>query len=219
MVERWHRTLKAAIVCKDTTRWSEHLPLILLGLRTTFKSDIQASPAELVYGTTLRIPAEFLVEESRSAAADQSDFARTLREGMSHIRPPNTSWHADNPTFIHADLSKCSHVFIRNDTVRPALTTPYHGPYPVINRKSKSFQVRLNDRPSWVSVDRLKPAYIANDSSSTPQPTNFQRDSSPLPMLQQKTTSNAAATPATEQKTPTVVTRSQRKVIIPARYR
>jgi len=55
MIERVHRTLEAAITCKDSTHWSEELPLILLGLRTTLKEDLKASPAELVYGQTLRL--------------------------------------------------------------------------------------------------------------------------------------------------------------------
>lgn len=48
MIERVHRTLEAAITCKYSTHWSEELPLILLGLRTTLKEDLKASPAELV---------------------------------------------------------------------------------------------------------------------------------------------------------------------------
>jgi hypothetical protein len=34
--------------------------LVLLGIRTSFKEDLQASVAELVYGEPLRIPGEFL---------------------------------------------------------------------------------------------------------------------------------------------------------------
>ncbi|XP_058811164.1 uncharacterized protein LOC131676053 [Topomyia yanbarensis] len=62
IIERWHRTLQAAILCHNPNRWTEHLPMILLGLRTVYKGDMRASPAEMVYGTTRRIPSEFLHE-------------------------------------------------------------------------------------------------------------------------------------------------------------
>ncbi|KAH8310176.1 hypothetical protein KR067_009353, partial [Drosophila pandora] len=59
IIERWHRTLKAAIMCKNQANWPQKLPIILLGLRTAYKPDIQGTPAQLVYGTTLRLPGEF----------------------------------------------------------------------------------------------------------------------------------------------------------------
>ncbi|KAH8340497.1 hypothetical protein KR074_006319, partial [Drosophila pseudoananassae] len=45
--------------CVDPINGSSSLHLILLGLRTTIKSDIGLSPAEMVYGTTLRVPGGF----------------------------------------------------------------------------------------------------------------------------------------------------------------
>ena len=37
--------------------------MVLLGIRTALKTDLGCSVAELVYGTTLRIPGEFFVSE------------------------------------------------------------------------------------------------------------------------------------------------------------
>jgi cleavage and polyadenylation specificity factor subunit 1 len=48
LMERFHRTLKAAIMCHADQQWTEALPLVLLGIRTAFKKDLQASVAELV---------------------------------------------------------------------------------------------------------------------------------------------------------------------------
>ena len=47
-------------MCRAQERWTEALPLVLLGMRTSFKEDLQASVAELVYGEPLRIPGELL---------------------------------------------------------------------------------------------------------------------------------------------------------------
>jgi len=62
MIERWHRTLKTAIICQNNHEWVDVLPTVLLGLRTSIKDDINASAAELLYGTTLRLPGEFFID-------------------------------------------------------------------------------------------------------------------------------------------------------------
>lgn len=56
IIERWHRTLKSAIKSQNNARWTETLPTILLGLRSVVLSNLNASPAEFVYGTSLRLP-------------------------------------------------------------------------------------------------------------------------------------------------------------------
>jgi hypothetical protein len=52
--------MKAAIMSHADQQWTEALPLVLLGIRTSFKADLQASVAELVYGEPLRNPDELL---------------------------------------------------------------------------------------------------------------------------------------------------------------
>ncbi|GFY14737.1 transposon Tf2-9 polyprotein [Trichonephila clavipes] len=53
MIEESHRQLKSAIKCHATERWTEVLPIILLGLRASLKEDILCTPAELVFGTPI----------------------------------------------------------------------------------------------------------------------------------------------------------------------
>ena len=59
VVERFHRQLKASLMCKAPTNWFEALPVTLLGIRSTLKEDLHCTSAELVYGTTLRLPGDF----------------------------------------------------------------------------------------------------------------------------------------------------------------
>lgn len=193
IIERWHRTLKAAILCHNTERWTEHLPMILLGLRSAYKEDIKASPAEMVFGTTLKIPSEFFA--SNEKIATNTDFANSLRKAMQNMRPTETAWHDQRKVFVHPDLSTCEQVFVRNDAIRPSLSPPYSGPHRVISRSEKHYKVIVNGRTVNISIDRLKPAY------TTDAPT--QQDSS--------TTSSTSASTRT--------TRSGRRVVIPLRYR
>ncbi|GFT10664.1 transposon Tf2-6 polyprotein [Nephila pilipes] len=55
LVERLHRHLKSAIKAHENSKWSKIIPIVLLGMRSAVKKDINATCAELVFGTTLRI--------------------------------------------------------------------------------------------------------------------------------------------------------------------
>ena len=58
LVETLHRTLKAAIMCHADEQWTEALQLVLLGIRTAYKEDLQSSEAEIVYGEPMPVPGE-----------------------------------------------------------------------------------------------------------------------------------------------------------------
>ncbi|BHF82502.1 hypothetical protein SprV_0802564000 [Sparganum proliferum] len=58
----------------------------MLGIRTALKPDLECSAAELVYGTTLRIPGDFFGYSQRSADLDHSDYVQRLRQVMTHLR-------------------------------------------------------------------------------------------------------------------------------------
>ena len=61
IIERFHRQLKGSLKDKTGgTTWVDALPLILLGLRSAFKDDLNACAAELVYGAPLCLPGQFL---------------------------------------------------------------------------------------------------------------------------------------------------------------
>ena len=48
MIQRLHRQLKAAVMCRGDEDWAEFLPLALLGIRSARKEDFKAALAELV---------------------------------------------------------------------------------------------------------------------------------------------------------------------------
>lgn len=160
LVERWHRTLKSAILCHNTDKWTQYLPLILLGLRCSFKEDIGATPAELLYGENLRLPSEFFSDEQPNIS--EADFVRQLRNIMRDLRPVDTAWHSSQKVFVHPALKSCELVFVRNDSVRPSLSSPYKGPYKVLHRSEKYYEVSVNNSKVKVSIDRLKPAFTAH---------------------------------------------------------
>lgn len=168
IVERFHRQLKAALkTYPKPERWTVSLPIVLLGIRTAFKEDLHCTSAELVYGTTLRLPGEFFV-----AARDPSDlstYVTSLKSSMQHLSatPPRS---AQRSVYVHPALSTCTHVFIRHDATKKPLQQPYNGPYKVLKRDTKHFVVDINGRHDTVSLDRLKPAHSERSTSESGTP-------------------------------------------------
>jgi hypothetical protein len=91
-VERFHRTLKVAIVCPADQQWTEALCLVLLGIRTAFREDLQASGTELVYGEPLRNLGELLTPSADSV--DPAHLITELRQHMARLRPIPATRHA-----------------------------------------------------------------------------------------------------------------------------
>ncbi|KAJ8731369.1 hypothetical protein PYW07_004533 [Mythimna separata] len=171
-IERWHRTLKAALMARGaTTNWTDELPTVLLGLRTALREDNNLSPALMTYGSTLRVPSDFFAPATTINMSDE-DYVRRLTQTMTSLSPSCTTARTTASPFIHKDLGTCTHVFVRNDTVRAPLTPPYDGPYPVLQRHEKYYKIQLPHRETVVSLDRLKPAYICSETPNTTSPTN-----------------------------------------------
>ncbi len=172
MVERFHRQLKASLITKlHPDMWMDALPLVLLGIHSAFKEDISATAAELVYGTTLRLPREFFVGSSTSSALDPTEYVDRLKSHPTTLRPcpPRLS---QRHSYISSDLSKATHVFVRRDCVRKPLQPPYDGPFRVINRNAKYFAIDFNNQHKNISIDRLKSAHI-EDAPSLSSSTDF----------------------------------------------
>lgn len=179
-IERWHRTLKAALMARGaTTSWTDELPTVLLGLRTAIRDNGKPSPALMTYGTTLRIPSDFFVPTKSNI--EDADYVRRLTETMASIAPTPARSHSTTKPFIYKDLSTCTHVFLRNDTVRAPLTPPYDGPYEVLKRYDKYFKIQLPRRTTVVSLDRLKPAYIFKEEAEERSSTHQQEDTTSPP--------------------------------------
>jgi len=83
LVECFHRQLKSSLKClPDSSTWVKALPLILLGIRTTHKQDLDCTCVELVYGTTLRLPGKFLINTDHTDTINTSTYVTLLKAVM-----------------------------------------------------------------------------------------------------------------------------------------
>lgn len=166
MIERFHRTIKASITCYQNADWLDKLPSILLSHRVTVKEDLGASPAEMVFGTTLRLPGEFF--EEKPADEIKNGFVQELRRTMQNIRPTQGSNHdTKRKVYMDKDLGSCKYVFVRIDAVKPPLTYQYRGPYLVIKRNPATYTLNLDGKIDEVAIERLKVAYVYEDTTTT----------------------------------------------------
>ncbi|GFY76310.1 transposon Tf2-6 polyprotein [Trichonephila inaurata madagascariensis] len=128
-------------------------------MRSAVKKDINATCAEHVYGTTLRLPSDLFSIDNITTTCNQT-YVSFLREKMRALQPIPTSAHSNSFMFVPTNLKSCSHVFLRVDSVQSPLSQNYTGPHEVIRRTDKVFTILINGRKKAVSIERVKPAYV-----------------------------------------------------------
>ena len=150
----------------------------MLGIRTAIKDDLQCTTAELVYGTTLRLPGEFFEQHSTITIPDPTSYATQLKDTMSKLRATPTRAQSNHKTFVQKDLKSGTHAFVPHDAVRKSLQRPYDGPYRIIKRTDKHYTLDVKEKHEVISLDRLKPAHL-----DTHDPDLIRQDQSPSNLL------------------------------------
>ena len=150
VVERFHRDLKVALRahCLQHPSWTKSLPLVLLGLRNAASSEAQC-PAEMTFGRSLSLPGDFWSPLS-------VDTPENIREAVKFFRPPNRVTRHKS-YYVPTELQTCEFVWLRRQ-VKQGLEPPYEGPYRVLARHEKFFDIEKNGR-CRVSIDHLNPHF------------------------------------------------------------
>jgi len=153
LVERFHRRLKEALRARSSDQqWDQHLPWVLLGIRSAPRDDDDISAAELVFGAPLSLPGDFVAAEERPAEL----FLRHLRLAASST-PTRPLLPSQEKRPLPATLLSASHVYVRRGNAAPPLAAVYQGPFRVVQPGEKFFVLEMGDKHETVSVDRLKP--------------------------------------------------------------
>jgi len=177
LVERAHRQLKDALRCRLAGQdWVNHLPWVLLGLRSAPKEDSGISSAELVYGAPLSLPSQPPSPSEAPPAAFTAAFPVDQR--VVPLRPLTyaEAVSSPSPALAAADL-----VYIRRGGAASPLAPCYSGPYKVLSKSPKSFTLDLGGYPEVVSIDRLKPHSGPSPAPAADPPRRGRPPSSPSP--------------------------------------
>ncbi|XP_066968173.1 uncharacterized protein [Macrobrachium rosenbergii] len=141
MVERFHRSLKASLMAHCTAdNWKYQLPWVLLGLRTAPRANGNPSVAEKVYGESLVVPGELITEDWDNLTTQR------LHNRVGKFAPCWWTYTDRTSPFMPPSPSSTTHVFVRNDAVRPPLTRPYRGHFLVLERNKKAFWVAVHGK-------------------------------------------------------------------------
>ncbi|XP_049316981.1 uncharacterized protein LOC125779753 [Bactrocera dorsalis] len=132
------------------------------GYRSSWRDDLRATPEEMVYGNTFRLPGQFFAEKHTHNTND-GEFVENLRIRMQSLKPSPTTNNSAQVPFVEKNLHSTPSIFVRNDSVHPPLQPPYEGPFPVIECGDKFFKVKIRGKDVNISIDRLKAALVAED--------------------------------------------------------
>ena len=165
MVERFHRQLKSSLKARGGD-WFQELPIVLLAIRTTPREDLGATPAELLYGTTLRLPGDMVL--GARPCTEPDIHIRKLRAGMKRLANVPPVYHDRPAAYLQPKLAtaKLVYDYVGRDAVRGPLDPMFDGPFLVIAPGDKNFLIERNNRAERISIDRLKVAYTEPRSVS-----------------------------------------------------
>lgn len=182
-LERFHQTLKAMLrrYCIETGRdWAEGLPYLMFATRETVQESLGFSPAELVFGHTMRGPLKLLSDQllsqpSRPVPVDE--YVTSIREKLGKARDLAKLHLSETQVKMKErfDVKSVKRDFSPGDQVLVLLPMPgsilhakFAGPY-LIERKlnETNYVVATPDRKCKnrvCHVNRLK-AYVSRTSS------------------------------------------------------
>lgn len=149
-LERFHQTLKSMLrkFCTESNReWDEGLPLLLFAVRETVQESLGFSPADLVFGHTVRGPLRLLKEkwlsEKATVKVNILDHVSSFRERLHRACELARESLADAQSKMkhHYDKKSVARTFQSGDqvlillpVVGSGLQAKFSGPY-VVDRK------------------------------------------------------------------------------------
>ncbi|KAF2897098.1 hypothetical protein ILUMI_09079 [Ignelater luminosus] len=149
--KQWERYIKRKgdVNVDDLTQFLNEKCLLMeaLDLEILVKKDIGATPADLVYGVTLRLSADLIEQSTAPNPQPNLSCVTKLKTIIRNIMAPPIARHNKVVSHTPKYLRSSSCVF----------------------RGEKYYMLDIQGKPENISIDRLKPAYMeATDSAHMP---------------------------------------------------
>jgi hypothetical protein len=178
LVERFHRCLKDSLRARlASSDWVDHLPWVLLGIRSSIPLEGGLSPAEAVMGCQPLLPSQYLPVGEPLLES----FLNEPRASFLKTPRPVTHKNTPLPVSLPPELLMTDFVLIRKDVNSPPLSQPYDGPYRVLRRSLHSFQLQVGFKTEEVSTHRLKVCRATADTAAAIPPRRGRSLSKPFP--------------------------------------
>ncbi|XP_067261173.1 uncharacterized protein [Chanodichthys erythropterus] len=185
-LERFHQTLKAMLrrYCMDTGKdWDEGIPLLLFAVREAVQDSLGFSPADLVFGHTVRGPLKMLKEDLLSCEPSTkipvldyvSKFRERLHKACSTAKESLLSAQVamkrqfDRKT-VQRHFKEGDQVLVLLPVVGSVLSARFSGPYEVIKKLSNTdYLIRTPERRKKsrvCHVNMLKEYHVRGSSQA-----------------------------------------------------
>ena len=135
--------------------WTSHLPLVLLGIRSSLKEDLGGSSAQLILGSSVRLPGQYF-EFRKYQFESHFEYFQRLNKYIHSLRAIPPRLVTSNASFIDQQLHNADYVFVRKEASRSPLERTYFGPFKVIYKANKYITLLQNGVLNNVSINRLK---------------------------------------------------------------
>lgn len=150
MVECMHCLLMSALHSRLTYKcWADKLPLVLLGIRTTHKLDLNCSHSDLV------------LRHFPSLWANCCLVTLCMFQGLS---APSSTHHV-TPLLLPG-LDTCLHTFVCDDSSHGPHQPSCCGPFKILSCSSNTIELLVWGQPSFVSIDHCKPSFLSDSFHS-----------------------------------------------------
>lgn len=188
-LERFHQTLKSMIrkFCFESGReWDEGLPFLLLAVRESPQESLRFSPADLVFGHTVRGPLRLLrdawLSSEPRAASNVLDYVSRFRERLHYVQNLASTNLAQAQTKMKQNFDKrtVKRSFQPGDKTLVLLPIPgsslqaqFSGPYEIESKISETdYVVRTPDRrrKSRVCHINMLKRYFSREDAVPPPP-------------------------------------------------
>jgi len=148
MIERIHRQIKDALRARQAgAAWEDHLPWVLLGVRTAPKDESSVSAAEATLGQLVSVPGQPHVGAAGGLCPGTCPPA---------VLPASTRTYAEAVKGLAGTL-EADWVYIRKGGALKPLEDKYEGPFRVLSTGPKVVRLLRGDQEETVSRDRVKP--------------------------------------------------------------
>ncbi|GBM74824.1 Transposon Ty3-I Gag-Pol polyprotein [Araneus ventricosus] len=184
MVERFNRTILnhlSLFVSKNQTDWDTHLPLFLLAYRSADHEATGCTPADMLFGRTLRLPCDILFGRPSDTPSSPNEYLNNLEARLEsvHAFARERIKLASERMKTRYDSGATGHHFKEGDQVwmynpkrrrglSPKLQQNWEGPYTIVKKLNDVIyrvQRSPNAKPKVIHINRLTP-YRATDHSS-----------------------------------------------------
>ena len=164
LVERNIKNIKVALTAKlNRLNWVFYLGSVVLSINSMHRRELGCSSADIVFFQSLRLPGDMFLP-TRNENAFSATLIGQMRRFAASIRPSSTRVEQSRKIYMPPELKTCSHIFVKQDPIKPNLTPPYSGPYLVVSRTDKTFRVLNNDRIMSVAINNVKPCFQLNNA-------------------------------------------------------